>query len=87
MTELELQLRDYRLTTAEILYHMPDHPDILQSYIWQEYDLAPKYPELYRFLGFWVQKLDGRLHSVYVASRKLVTGADIRMLDGQYLIH
>ena len=23
---LALQLKDYRLTTAEILYHLPDHP-------------------------------------------------------------
>src|ERR1700733_7165648 len=27
---LALQMRDYRLTTAEILYHMPDHPSVLQ---------------------------------------------------------
>lgn len=49
MTSLELQLQDYRLTTAEILYHLPDHPMLLQSYIWQEYDLAPRFPELKRF--------------------------------------
>ena len=36
MANLILQLRDYRLTTAEILYHMPDHPKLLQSYVWQE---------------------------------------------------
>ncbi len=48
-----LQLRDYRLTTAEILYHMPDHPHLLQSYLWQEYDLAPNFPALRRFLDFW----------------------------------
>ena len=41
MSGLMLQLKQYRLTTAEILYHMPDHPSLLQSYLWQEYDLAP----------------------------------------------
>lgn len=87
MTELELQLRDYRLTTAQILYHLPDYPDILQTYIWQEYDLAPKYPELHRFLGFWVQKLDGKLHSVYVASRRLITPADVKWHSGEYLVN
>lgn len=87
MTELELQMHDYRLTTAQILYHMPDYPDILQTYIWQEYDLAPKYPELNRFLGFWVRELDGKLHSVYVASRRLITPADIAWRDGEYLIN
>lgn len=87
MTELELQLHDYRLTTAQILYHMPDYPDILQTYIWQEYDLAPKYPELNRFLGFWTRELDGKLHSVYVASRRLITPADIKWREGEYLLN
>jgi len=38
------QLEGYGLTTAHILYRMPDHPSLLQSYIWQEYDLAPRFP-------------------------------------------
>ena len=70
---LELQLRDYRLTTAEILYHMPDHPSLLQTYLWQQYDLSPKYPELQKFLAFWEDNLDGRLHSVSVGSIPVIT--------------
>src|SRR5271165_3038509 len=27
---LALQMKDYRLTTAEILYRLPDHPKLLQ---------------------------------------------------------
>ena len=46
------QLGEYRLTTAEIIYRMPDHPDLLQSFIWQKLDLAPDFPELRRFLEF-----------------------------------
>jgi uncharacterized protein Usg len=65
---LVLQLNEYRLTTAEILYHMPDHPGLLQAYVWQEYDLAPKFPTLRKFLDFWTHNLDGKLHSVQVAS-------------------
>ncbi|HQT65112.1 MAG: Usg family protein [Acidocella sp. 20-57-95] len=70
---LSLQMRDYRLTTAEILYHMPDHPAVLQSYIWQDLDLAPKFPQLRRFLDFWTRSLDGKLHSVRVGSATLIT--------------
>ncbi len=65
-------IQDYRLTTAEILYHLPDYPELLQSYIWQDYDLAPKFPVLHTFLGFWTKELDGKLHSVYIASQKLI---------------
>ncbi len=70
MREFDLMLKDYRLTTAEIFYHLPDQPHVLQSYVWQEYDLAPRYPELHKFLDFWSHNIDGTLHSVYVASSK-----------------
>lgn len=72
MTDLEKLLQHYRLTTAEILYRLPDHPVLLQSYLWQEYDLAPKFPELHRFLDFWDRELDGKLHSVKIASCEMI---------------
>lgn len=87
MADLMLQLRDYRLTTAHILYHLPDHPKLLQSYVWQEYDLAPHFPELKRFLGFWARQLEGKLHSVEVGSKKLITPEDVQFCDSEYLIH
>jgi uncharacterized protein Usg len=70
---LARQMKDYRLTTAEILYHLPDHPNVLQSYVWQELDLAPRFPGLHRFLDFWSRELDGKLHSVRIGSAKLIT--------------
>lgn len=70
--DFELQLRDYRLTTAEILYHLPDHPRLLQSFVWQEFDLAPKFPTLKKFLDFWDRELDGKIHSVRVAHAELI---------------
>ncbi len=70
---LALQLNHYRLTTAHILYHMPDHPGLLQTFVWQDYDLAPKFPTLRRFLDFWSSNLDGKLHSVQIASAQLIT--------------
>ena len=75
---LARQMKDYRLTTAEILYRLPDHPEILQTYIWQDLDIAPRFPVLHRFLDFWDRELDGKLHSVRVASAPLVTAGEIR---------
>lgn len=75
------QLEGYRLATAEILYRLPDHPALLQSYIWQDYDLAPRYPALTRFLDFWARELEGPIHSVRVAGRKLITAADLRSIS------
>ena len=54
MAQLEIQrmLTGYSLTTAEILYRMPDYPALLQSYVWQDYDLHPRFPRLKSFLDF-----------------------------------
>ena len=54
MRNLAVQLQGYRLTTAEILYHLPDHPHLLQSFVWQQLDLAPDFPGLRKFLDFWI---------------------------------
>lgn len=81
------QLYDYRLTTAEILYHMPDFPRLLQTYVWQELDLVPRYPELKKFLDFWSRNLDGKLHLVRVASVGLIKPAEFRCVDGLIELH
>src|SRR5215469_5157646 len=81
---LASQVKDYRLTTAEILYRLPDHPGILQSYIWQELDLAPRFPVLHKFLDFWRRELDGKVHSVRVAAASLIKPASYRS-PGAYL--
>lgn len=83
----EQRLKGYRLATAEILYHMPDHPDFLQTFVWQELDLAPRFPVLNRFLSFWRRNLDGRLHSVRVASSALLTPAEFRLSGHEFRLH
>jgi uncharacterized protein Usg len=87
MTELQLRLRGYSLTTAEILYHLPDHPAVLQTYVWQDLDLAPNFPILNRFLNFWQQNLEGRLHSVRVAARGLIAPADLKHTGAEFTLH
>ncbi len=87
MRDIQRQLDGYRLTTAEILYHMPDHPDILQTYIWQDLDQAPRYPVLHKFLTFWRRNLDGRLHSVRVASVPVSGWSEFRHYGLQLTLH
>lgn len=76
---LALQLKGYRLATAEILYRLPDHPGLLQTYVWQDYDIAPRYPVLKRFLDFWTREIEGPLHSVRVAGKELISAAEMRV--------
>lgn len=84
---LELQLNGYRLATAEIVYRMPDHHDLLQTFIWQQYDIAPEFPELRRFLEFWTANLDGPLHSVRVMQAGLVQPCEFKAVERSYALH
>jgi uncharacterized protein Usg len=86
VADLRVQLTGYRLTTAEILYHMPDAPSLLQTFVWQEYDRDPDYPRLHRFLDFWTRNLDGKLHSVRVSAAKLIHPGELRHA-GEYVVH
>ncbi|MCB8822654.1 usg protein [Microvirga rosea] len=81
------QLEGYGLTTASILYRMPDHPHLLQTYVWQEYDLAPRFPVLLEFLDFWQRELVGPLHSVTVSHAKLIRPTEYRAVDGELNLH
>ena len=87
MSDFDLQLKGCRLTTAEILYHLPDHPGVLQSFIWQTLDIAPEYPVLTQFLEFWRRSIDGKLHSVRVASAALVKPSEFRFVGRQSHLH
>ena len=87
MSSFENRLRGYRLTTAEILYHMPDHPELLQSFVWQELDIAPKFPVLNKFLHFWDATLEGKLHSVRVAARGLISDAELTFSRGEFVLN
>jgi uncharacterized protein Usg len=87
MANLVRQLERYRLTTAEILYHLPDHPSLLQSYTWQDYDMAPEFPVLRRFLDFWQDRIEGRLHSVTVASTRLISAGEVRATRAYLTLH
>ncbi len=87
MTLYELQLRGYRLTTAEIIYRLPDHPALLQSFIWQKFDLAPEFPELQKFLEFWRQNIEGKLHTVNVKQSSRTAANRVRHVKHQLTLH
>jgi uncharacterized protein Usg len=86
-THLVQQLRGYSLTTAEILYRMPDHRGLIQSFLWQDYDVAPRFPRLEAFLDFWHRNLDGPLFRIKVMSKGLISPAEFQFIDGQLTLH
>ena len=72
------QLSGRRLTTAEVLYYMPAHPALLQSFLWQTQDIAPDFPRIHRFLDYWRREIDAVIHSVTVSGVELIAPAKVR---------
>ncbi len=85
--EIDLMMKGYGLLTAEFFYHLPDHPHLLQTYLWQDYDLAPEFPKLAGFISFWKEKLDGPLHSVRYTHQKLIAPNEWRNVRGEFVLH
>jgi uncharacterized protein Usg len=85
--EMELMLRGYGLTTAEFLYHMPDHPRLFQTFLWQFYDIAPKFPVLSDFIEHWKAKIEGPLHSVSYTHKRLIAPNEWRNVNGEFVLN
>lgn len=57
---------EYRLVRAKIAYQENDRPHLQRNIEWEDYDLAPDYPELKRFLEVFSNHLDGAIDVVRV---------------------
>ena len=86
-TPTELMLKGYGLTTAEVFYRMPDYQNVLNTFVWQEYDLAPDHPRLFRFIEFWQEEIEGPLHSVRFTHRKMISAGEWRQVVGEFRYH
>jgi uncharacterized protein Usg len=76
------QLGGQRLATTEVLYYMPLHPRLLQSFLWQTLDVAPDFPRIHRFLEFWRREIDAVIHSVTISGGDgLIAPARVRPAD------
>jgi uncharacterized protein Usg len=85
--DFSVQLTGRRLTTAEVLYYMPAHPALLQSFLWQTLDQAPDFPRIQRFLDFWRREIDAVIHSVSIGGVGLIAPAEIRAVDHWAQLH
>lgn len=85
-TDTELMLKGYGLTTAEFCYGMPDYVHVLNTYVWQEYDIAPDHPQLFKFIEFWQDSIEGPLHSVRFTHRKMISAGEWRNVTGEYSV-
>ena len=87
MTETEMLLKGYGLTTAELFYRMLDYPSVLNTFVWQDYDIAPDHDRLMRFIDYWKEEIEGALHSVRFTHRRLIAPGEWRNVVGELTYH
>ncbi len=85
--EFVAQLQGWRLATARILYHIPDHPKLLQTFVWQTYDLAPEFPRIVRFIDFWKREIEADLHSIEIAAADGISPGRWQNVDAHFLLN
>lgn len=86
-SEFEQRLKGATLVTAEVLYYMPDHPRLLQTFMWQTLDEAPKFPRVAQFLDFWRREIEAVIHSVRVAHGQPLDVPDWRNGRGMFSVN
>ena len=86
-SDLRRQLWGERLTTAEVIYYLPDHPALLQRFLWQTLDLPPEFPRVCKFLDFWRREIDAVIHSVTCSAAGLVAPARLAVSREIGLLH
>lgn len=72
------QLAGGGLLTAEIIYYRPDFPKLLQSFVWQTIDMAPRFPRLAGFLDHWRREIEAVIHSINIAHADILRPAQVR---------
>jgi uncharacterized protein Usg len=85
--DFESQLRGWSLTTVEVLYRLPDYRNIIQSFMWQEYDQAPIFPRLKNFLDYWTKNIEGPIYKVRLANCPLIGPTEMKYIGSEWRLH
>lgn len=59
-------IRPKYLVTVDVFYYIPDHPLLLQEFLWQTNDEWPSIPRVHRFLNYWHYNIDATINEVFV---------------------
>lgn len=81
------RLRGGGLLTTEIVYFLPDHKSLLQSFVWQTIDTAPAFPRLQAFLDHWRRDIEAVIHQIRVAHSDWLGPAELRAIDGRWVLN
>ena len=87
MATLVRQLRGFRLTTAEILYHLPITRACSRATRGKTTTSPPNFPRCAGSSTSGATGSKGSLHSVTVASTHLVSAGELRLTPADLMLH
>ena len=93
MTDSDLsRLAGWRHTTAEILYRMPDHRSLVQTFVWQHmdrWDADPRqaFPLLRKFCAWLNAHLDGPIVQVRVGACRVISARELEQIGTGRVLH
>lgn len=76
-----LILNKIQIITIDILYWMPDHPHILQQFVWQTEDQIPEYLRAKKFLNYWKNNIDAKIHQICIAQNEKYLSQKFTSID------
>ncbi len=74
--------KGYGIASLDVLYRLPDSKQLVEEFIYQDYDHCPEFPRMQRFLLHWKRSLDGPLVTVTVWHELLDKPMPILSVDG-----
>jgi len=83
---LRRMIDGFGITTAEILYAMPDTPSWLQVFFWQFEDQYPTFPRLKRFINYWRTFIEVPIKQITICHQRLIKPAEVRMIGNEFTL-
>lgn len=51
----------FELVTTKVLYRMPDHPSVLNTFIWRTHDQPPALLRVRAFIDHWQAEIEAQI--------------------------
>lgn len=57
-------IRTKKSVIINVLYFLPDHPSLLQEFIWNYNDIVPELRETHKFLNYWHNNIEATINQI-----------------------
>lgn len=84
---MEKKSGEYKLMRAKIAYQENGRPHLIKNIEWVDYDTAPDFPELQRFLDIFSSRLDGAIDEVRLYEEGPVRPQNMIYAESNATIH